>query len=168
MCTSGSATKNVCQSRRCRFDPWVRKISWRRKRQPVSVFLPGKSHRQRSLVGYSPLDHERASHDLATRHQQQYEAGFAEKKSTHSFIHLSICQISQEGYVSNKMMFCPDVRSGKILKTEVQLSIISKGEENFNCWTLWQIIDKMWPAIDPKVHFLSGLVLPNHGLGMAT
>ena len=27
---------------------------WRRKWQPIRVFLPGKSHGQRSLVGYSP------------------------------------------------------------------------------------------------------------------
>jgi len=32
-----------------RFDPWVRKLPWRRKGQPTPVFLPGKSHRQRSL-----------------------------------------------------------------------------------------------------------------------
>ena len=36
------------------FDPWVRKIPWRRKRQPTPVFLPGESHGRRSLVGYSP------------------------------------------------------------------------------------------------------------------
>ena len=35
-------------------DPWVRKISWRRKWQLTPEFLPGRSHRQRSLVGYSP------------------------------------------------------------------------------------------------------------------
>ena len=35
-------------------DPWVGKISWRRKRQPTPVLLPGKSHGRRSLVGYSP------------------------------------------------------------------------------------------------------------------
>ena len=40
--------------RRPRFNPWVRKIPWRRKWQPTAVFLSGKSHRQRSLVGYSP------------------------------------------------------------------------------------------------------------------
>ena len=34
--------------------PLVEKISWRRKWQPTPVFLPGKSHGQRSLVGYSP------------------------------------------------------------------------------------------------------------------
>ena len=34
--------------------PQVGKIPWRRKRQPAPVFLPGKSHGQRSLAGYSP------------------------------------------------------------------------------------------------------------------
>ena len=37
-----------------RFDPWVRKIRWRRKWQPTPVLLPGKSHGWRSLIGYSP------------------------------------------------------------------------------------------------------------------
>ena len=36
------------------FDSWVGKIPWRRKWQATPVFLPGKSHGQRSLVGYSP------------------------------------------------------------------------------------------------------------------
>ena len=34
-------------------DPWIRKILWRRKWQPIAVILPGKSHAQRGLVGYS-------------------------------------------------------------------------------------------------------------------
>ena len=42
------------QCRRPRFDPWFRKIPWRRKWQPTPVFLPGKSHGQRSLGGDSP------------------------------------------------------------------------------------------------------------------
>ena len=50
----GSAVKNLAanQGRRCRFDPWVGKIPYRRKWQPTPVFLPGKSHGQRSLEGY--------------------------------------------------------------------------------------------------------------------
>jgi len=36
------------------FNPWVRKIPWKKKWQPTPVFLPGKSHGQRNLVGYSP------------------------------------------------------------------------------------------------------------------
>jgi len=35
--------ESACQCRRCRFDPWVGRISWRRKWQPTAVFLPGKS-----------------------------------------------------------------------------------------------------------------------------
>ena len=40
----------------CGFHPWVRKIPWRRTWQPTPVFLPGESHGQRSLAGYSPQD----------------------------------------------------------------------------------------------------------------
>ena len=52
---------SACQCRRhkrCRFNPWVRKIPWSRKWQPSPVSLPGKSHGQRSLVGYSPWSHK--------------------------------------------------------------------------------------------------------------
>ena len=31
---------------------------WRRKWQPIPVFLPGECHGQRSLVGYSPWSHK--------------------------------------------------------------------------------------------------------------
>ena len=40
--------------RRHKFDPWVRKISWRRAQQPTPVFLPRESRGLRSLVGYNP------------------------------------------------------------------------------------------------------------------
>ena len=40
------------------FDPWVGKIPWRREWQPTPGFLPGESHGQRSLVGYSPWGHK--------------------------------------------------------------------------------------------------------------
>ena len=40
---------------RCGFDPWVGKILCRRNWQSNLVFLPGKSHGQRSLVGYSAV-----------------------------------------------------------------------------------------------------------------
>ena len=39
-----------CQSRRCRFNPWVGKILWRRKWQPTPVFLPGKFHGQKRAI----------------------------------------------------------------------------------------------------------------------
>ena len=51
-----SGKESICQCRRRGFNPWVGKIPWRRKWQPISVFLPGKSHGQRILAGNSPWD----------------------------------------------------------------------------------------------------------------
>ena len=53
-----SGKESTCQCRRCGFNPWVGKILWRRKWQPILVFLPGKSHGQRSLEGFSPWGHK--------------------------------------------------------------------------------------------------------------
>ena len=53
--TSGKESAWQCRRhRRCRFDPWVRKILWRRKWQPTPVFFAKKSNGQRNLVGYNP------------------------------------------------------------------------------------------------------------------
>ena len=46
-----SGKEAACQCRRCGFNPWVGKIPWRSKWQPTAVFLTGKSHAWRSLVG---------------------------------------------------------------------------------------------------------------------
>ena len=56
--TSGKEPACQCRRQRCRFEPWVRKIPWRRAWQPTPVFLPGESHGQRSLVGHSPHGHQ--------------------------------------------------------------------------------------------------------------
>ena len=50
--------KRLPAMRETGFDSWVRKIPWRRKWQSTPVFLPGESHGQRSLVGFSPLGHK--------------------------------------------------------------------------------------------------------------
>ena len=50
------------------FSPWVGKIPWRMKWQPIPVFLPGESHEQRSLAGYSP----RGRKELDTTEQLTY------------------------------------------------------------------------------------------------
>ena len=42
------------------FNPWVEKIRWRRKWQLTPVLLPGKSHGQSILVGYSPWGHKQS------------------------------------------------------------------------------------------------------------
>jgi len=49
----------IClKCRRPRFNPWTRKIPWRRKWQPTPVFLPREFHGQRSLAGCSPWHRE--------------------------------------------------------------------------------------------------------------
>ena len=69
--SSSSGKESTYQCRRCGFDSWSEKIPWRRKWQPIPVFLPGKPHGQRSLVGYSPWGSRRVEHNLATEQQQQ-------------------------------------------------------------------------------------------------
>ena len=57
--SSGGSDGRVClRCKRPRFDPWVGKIPWRRNWQLTPVFLPGKSHGQRSLASYSPRGHK--------------------------------------------------------------------------------------------------------------
>ena len=62
------------QCRKRGFDPWVRKIPWRRKWQPTPVFLPGKFHGQSSLMDYSPWDFKELdmAKPLNTHTQEQY------------------------------------------------------------------------------------------------
>ena len=53
-----SDKESSCRFRKHRFDPWSGNIPWRRKWHPTPVFLPRKSHGQRSPVGYSPWGHK--------------------------------------------------------------------------------------------------------------
>ena len=72
---SASGKESTCQCRRhkrCRFDPWVGKVPWRKAWQPTPGYLPRESHRQRSLAGYSPWSHK--------------ESDMTEQLSTHMFI----------------------------------------------------------------------------------
>ena len=72
---SGKESAGLCTShRRCSFDPWIRKIPWRRKWQPTPVFLPGEFHRQRSLAGYSPWGLK--------------ESDITEQQSMHTYIYI--------------------------------------------------------------------------------
>ena len=47
-------------------DSWVEKIPWRRKWQLTPEFLPGESHAQRNLVGYSPQGRKESDMTEAT------------------------------------------------------------------------------------------------------
>ena len=63
-----SVVKNLLPCGRPGFNPWVRKTKtpWRRNWQPTPIFLPGKSHGQRSLTGYSPWGCKRVAHNFVT------------------------------------------------------------------------------------------------------
>ena len=67
-----SSKEPACQCRRLferlRFDPWVGKIPQRRAQKPTQVFLPGESHGQRSLAGFSPWGHEESDMAEAAQH----------------------------------------------------------------------------------------------------
>ena len=59
-----SGKELTCQCRRCKkcgFDAWVVKIPCRWKWQPTPVFLPGESHGQKSLAGYSASAHRESN-----------------------------------------------------------------------------------------------------------
>ena len=65
-----SGKELTCQCRRhkrCGFNPCVGKIPWKRAWQPTPVFLPGESHGQRSLAGYSPWGHKELGTAEATQ-----------------------------------------------------------------------------------------------------
>ena len=75
-----SGKEPTCQCRRCKrweFDPWVRKSPWRRAWQSTPVFLPGKSHGQKSLAGYSPWDQKESDmiEHAYSMHVPVYQAG---------------------------------------------------------------------------------------------
>ena len=74
------------QCGKCGFNPWVRKILWRRKWQPTPTFLPKKSHGQRSLAGYSPWGHKRVTYDLVTKQQYTKSTRKVEKVLTEWWI----------------------------------------------------------------------------------
>ena len=58
----GSVVKNLpaYAAEKLRFNPWVRKIPWRRKWQPTPVFLPGKSHGQKEPGGLQSIGSQKS------------------------------------------------------------------------------------------------------------
>ena len=66
-----SGKEPTCQSRRRmrhQFDPWVRKIPWRKAWQPTPILLTGESHGQRNLAGYRPWGHKQLDTTEAIEH----------------------------------------------------------------------------------------------------
>ena len=76
---------------------WVRKMPWKRTWQPTAVFLPGESHGQRSLVGYSPRGHK----ELDTTEEYVLNDSLVTEIYLHNLILLS----SVASVVSNSQLF---------------------------------------------------------------
>ena len=86
-----SGNQSACECKRCRrhgFHPWVGKVPWRRAWQPTPVFLPGESHAQRSLVGYSPRDHKWLD---TTERTHTHQRSFTEKVTVCQVVHPHHC-----------------------------------------------------------------------------
>ena len=114
----------ACQCWRHGFDPWVGKIPWRRKWQPIPIFFPGKSHGQRSLMG---------SHGIA-----KSRARFGEWAYTHTYYaldasHKADCgsiMILQEGNLQK-------IQQGRELGWLVQPAARSAGAGQLSVWVPW-------------------------------
>ena len=83
----GNATckEPACQCRRHErqgFNPWIGKVPWRRTWQPTPVVLPGETHGQRSLAGYSPWGSQREWHNWS---------GLARKELSHKELSSELC-----------------------------------------------------------------------------
>ena len=69
----GSDSKeSTCFARKLGFYPWVGKIPWRREWLPSPVFLLGKPHGQRNLVGYSPCSCKDLDTAEVTEHARSF------------------------------------------------------------------------------------------------
>ena len=90
-----SGKEPSCQYRRPKrrgFDPRVGKIAWRREWQPPPGFLPGESHGQRSLAGYSQSVHNESDMTEATwrTHMSPNAVTLGVRTSTYGFYRTNI------------------------------------------------------------------------------
>ena len=85
------------------------KVPWRRKQQPTLVFLAGKSHRQRTLVGYPVHRVQKVRRDLVTKQQQQEIANITipgrQKLSNKYAIYLNLSTCLST-YSSSSVILC--------------------------------------------------------------
>ena len=80
---SSYSLNRTLKMERCGFDLWVRKIPWGKTQQPTPVFLPGKSHGQRSPVDYIVHGVTRVGHNLVTwtaAYQAPLSMGFSRQE----------------------------------------------------------------------------------------
>ena len=93
----------IClQCRRCRrhgFDPWVRKIPWRRAWQHIPVFLPGKFHGQRRLVGLLSVASQRVGHEWSDWAHTYLHKNLLTGNDPEPMVHWILCQAFYISYL---------------------------------------------------------------------
>ena len=112
----------VCQCRRhkkCRFDPWVKKIPWRRAWQPTPVFTSREFHEQRSLVGCSPYGHKEVDTTEATWHAHTHTYhSYSEKNPPEICFQTpawgQICTFQVITYESLYFLYCVYICAGSL------------------------------------------------------
>ena len=137
--------KSACRKcRRYRFDPWAGKIPWRRKWQStytLAILLPGESHRQRSLRGYSPWGH-RVRQDWAHR-RMQWSTSFSVYLTQFCFEALwNFLAICSEGHVFWKIGKC------KLFGPSLVMTTSYLGSEIFSSSLFPQLLDGMGVVMD--------------------
>ena len=85
------------------FHPWVGKIPWRWAWQLTSIFLPGESHGQRSLVGYSPQGPKESN---MTEHVLSFSCMYLYVYN-HTCILNNFCNLLFNVSLYNFIMHCP-------------------------------------------------------------
>ena len=83
-----SGKESACQCTRHGFHSWLRKIPWRRKRNPLQYSCLENPHGQRSLVGYSPWGHI----ELDTTEQLSTCAHTHTHTHTHTLTHTRVSE----------------------------------------------------------------------------
>ena len=140
----------TCQ---CRFDPWARKNLWRREWLPILVFLPGESHGQRSLMGYSPRGHERVEYDLATK-QQQRKVDRGNLVCSQVWTWKSIpCNKSTECWVSRRHVLGARMRRTEIQRKVKHLSLLQRNSLSSSPLASTQVTCHSWLA-EPRLRLV--------------
>ena len=117
-----AGTSRIClQYKRPGFNPWIRKIPWRREWLTTLVFLPGESHGQRSLVGYSPWGHKESDMTEQLAHTQQMFLYPLVIKDESLFTSTFVCSslASSRSLHSNYLVMCIPEFILYILATEI-------------------------------------------------
>ena len=98
----------ACQCRRCRFDPWVGKIPWRRKWQPTPGFFAWKIPWTEEPSGLQSMEQQKVRHYWAHTHTHTHTLTHSHTPiSTLSFQHASPCSfISRAGLLMRNLLFC--------------------------------------------------------------